>query len=75
MDRGKFGNVRMGDLRSPRINLSGRTLRLIPAVILSLMLLYTSVYTVSSEETDSGLYFKLPAPIQSVQKVRVLPHG
>ena len=43
MDRGKFGNVRMGDLRPPMINLSGRVLRLVPAVILGLMLLYPSI--------------------------------
>ncbi len=66
MDRGKFGNVRMGDLRPPMINLSGRVLRLIPAVILGLMLLSPSI-------SEPGPHSRLPAPIQTI--VPVLPHG
>ncbi len=66
MDRGKFGDVRMGDLRPPMINLSGRVLRLVPAVILGLMLLYPSI-------SESGPHSRLPAPIQTI--VPVLSHG
>ena len=66
MDRGEFGNVRMGDLLPPRINLSGRVLRLIPAVILGLMLLYPLI-------SEPGPHFKLSAQIQTI--VPVLPHG
>ncbi len=66
MDRGELGNVRMGDLRSPRINLSGRALTLIPAVILGLMLLSPSI-------SGPGPHSRLPAPIQTI--VPVLSHG
>ena len=66
MDRGKFGNVRMGDLRPPMINLSGRVLRLVPAVILGLMLLYPSI-------SEPGPHSRFPAPIQTI--VPVLSHG
>ena len=66
MERGKFGNVRMGDLRPPMINLSGRALRLIPAVILGLMLLSPSI-------SEPGPHSRLPAPIHTI--VPVLPHG
>ena len=66
MDRGEFGNVRVGDLSPPKINLSGRALRLIPAVILGRMLRYTLI-------SEPGLHFRLPAPIQTI--VPVLSHG
>ena len=66
MDRGEFGNVRVGDLLPPRINLSGRVLRLIPAVILGLMLLSPSI-------SGPGPHSRLPAPIQTI--VPVLSHG
>ncbi len=66
MDRGELGNVRMGDLRPPMINLSGRVLRLIPAVILGLMLLYALI-------SGLGPHSRLPAPIQTI--VPVLAHG
>ena len=64
MDRGEFGNVRMGDLLPLRINLSGRALRLIPAVILGLMLLYPSI---------SGPGLHSAALIQTIAPA--LPHG
>ena len=66
MDRGKFGNVWMGDLRPPMINLSGRALRLIPAVILGLMLLYPSI-------SEPGPHSRLSAQIQTIAPA--LPHG
>ena len=66
MDRGEFGNVRVGDLLPPRINLSGRVLRLIPAVILGLMLLPPSI-------SGPGPHSRLPAPIHTI--VPVLSHG
>ncbi len=84
MERGDFGNLKVGDFRPPNIQLSGSMMALIPAVIIGLWLLWSTVYTVAPEEvgvvltfgkytklTDPGLHFKLPAPIQVVWKVPV----
>ncbi len=84
MERGDFGNLKVGEFRPPNIQLSGRMMALIPAVIIGLVLLWSTVYTVSPEEVgviltfgeytssnEPGLHFKLPAPIQVVWKVPV----
>lgn len=84
MDKGDFGNLRMGDFRPPNIKLPSGVTSLIPAVIIGLWVLWSSVYTVSPEEvgvvltfgefttvTEPGLHFKLPAPVQTVWKVPV----
>ena len=84
MERGDFGNLRVGEFRPPNIKLPGSVTTLIPIAIIGLWLLWSTVYTVSPEEvgviltlgeftsvTDPGLHFKLPAPIQTVSKVPV----
>ena len=83
MDRPEFGNVRVGDFRPPQIKIP-RGAGFIPLLLLALILVWTSFYTVEPEEvgvvltfgafsstTDPGLHFKLPYPIQSVSKVQV----
>ena len=84
METPDFGNIRVGDFRPPNVKLPPGVAGIVPLVIIGLLLLYSTVYTVSPEEvgvvltfgeftatTDSGLHFKLPYPIQSVEKVAV----
>ena len=84
MDKGDFGNARVGDFRPPNIKIPGSVTTLIPAVIIGIWLLWSVVYTVTPEQvgvvltfgeftavTEPGLHFKLPGPIQTVQKVEV----
>ena len=79
-DFGEFRRLR--DAQVPR--LSGATLRLVAGLVLVLILLFTSFYTIAPEEvgvvtrfgryvrtTDPGLHFKIPFMIERVQKVPV----
>lgn len=84
MDKGDFGNLRMGDFRPPNIKLPSGVTSLIPAVIIGLWVLWGTIYTVTPEEvgvvltfgeytsvSEPGLHFKLPGPVQTVWKVPV----
>jgi len=83
MERQGFGNVTVGDFRPPQIRLT-KGMGLIPLAIIVFLVLWSTYYTVAPEEvgvvltfgkftaiTDPGLHFKLPYPIQSVDKVPV----
>ncbi len=83
MERPEFPNVRVGDFRPPDIKIP-RGAGFIPLLLVAGFFLYTMFYTVDPEEvavvltfgafsgtTDPGLHFKLPYPIQTVDKVPV----
>lgn len=84
MERPGFGNVSVGDFKPPNLRMPKGVGSLLPLIIVALMVLWSSYYTVSPEEvgvvltfgkftktTDPGLHFKLPYPIQQVAKVSV----
>jgi membrane protease subunit HflK len=84
MEGKDFGNVRVGDFRPPDIKLPRGLLTTLPLILIVLVMLWTTVYTVDPEEvgvvltfgeftgiTEPGLHFKLPAPIQTYQTVPV----
>ena len=84
MEGSNFGNVRMGEFRPPQIKLPRGLSTALPVLILLVPLLWSTVYTVDPEEvgvlltfgefsgvTEPGLHFKLPYPVQTVQKVPV----
>ena len=75
------GKARLGGIQRPP-GLSGRTLMLIPAIVLLVWAAFTSMYTVQPEEravvkrfgsvvgiTDPGLHFKWPFGIDEAQLV------
>jgi len=84
MEGSNFGNVRVGDFRPPDIKVPRGLFAALPIIILVLILMWTTVYTVDPEEvgvvltfgaftkiTDPGLHFKMPYPVQTVQNVPV----
>ena len=84
MEGSNFGNVRVGEFRPPNIKVPRGLLTALPLILLALLLMWTTVYTVDPEEvgvvltfgaftkiTDPGLHFKMPAPVQTVVKVPV----
>ncbi|NKB87831.1 MAG: FtsH protease activity modulator HflK [Acidobacteria bacterium] len=84
MNSNDFGNVRVGDFKPPTVKLPPGLFTALPAIILVVFLMWSTVYTVNPEEvavvltfgeftgvSDPGLHFKLPAPIQTYQLVPV----
>lgn len=84
MEGSNFGNIRVGDFRPPNIKLPKGLVAALPFVILLLVLMWTTVYTVGPEEvgvvltfgaftqiTEPGLHFKMPYPVQTVVNVPV----
>lgn len=84
MEGSNSGNVQFGDFRPPNIKVPPGLFTWLPIVILALILLWTTVYTVDPEEvgvvltfgafskvTEPGLHFKMPYPVQTVDKVPV----
>ena len=84
MEGSNFGNIRVGEFRPPNIKLPPGLVTALPLVILLLVVMWTTVYTVDPEEvgvvltfgafsqiTEPGLHFKLPYPMQTVVNVPV----